>query len=263
MFDAAGELLATAPTENAIYKIDKGQCTVAVRLPREGAAPVAWRYLPDGSVLGLDAVNGLFTANRNGGNVAYAGSRIVRDHFPGSAFKGLDDFVLDAEGGAYISDALGSSVLRPTGGIIYRAPTGELSEPISDGLAFPNGLVVSRDGKMLYVAEWNAARITAIPINSPGHVDVSRAYVFAYFPDGRGPDGMTMDVAGNIYAADWSGGGGVSIFTPYGLKIGAIHAPEVIEATNVVLHGGYIYVTTMAGASWRTAVTTRPYQRGN
>lgn len=83
-------------------------------------------------------------------------------------------------------------------GNVYRiAPDGETSIA-ADNLAFPNGMAVNASGKNLFVAESYAQRITAFDILQDGQL--SNRQIFVKFPEG-GPDGISIDANGNIWAA--------------------------------------------------------------
>ena len=97
----------------------------------------------------------------------------------------------------------------------------------------PNGLAFSPNGKYLYVADSGAA--------NPGNFDLSRPHniqvfeldeneniisnkVFAEIDDGF-PDGMTVDVNGNLFVCD-PNGMKIHIFQSSSNYIGNINIPE-------------------------------------
>jgi len=61
---------------------------------------------------------------------------------------------------------------------------------------------------------------------------------------GEGPDSITADAEGNIYAAHF-GSREVVVFAPNGDYYGAIELPAEAgtDVTNVVIRNGYLYVT--------------------
>ena len=97
----------------------------------------------------------------------------------------------------------------------------------------PNGLVFSPDGKFLYVADSGAAE--------PGNFDLSRPHNIQRFEldenekiidneifteiDNGFPDGMTVDINGNLIVCD-PNGKKIHIFDPSSEKIGHINIPE-------------------------------------
>jgi gluconolactonase len=135
-------------------------------------------------------------------------------------------------------------VFNPNGRLLYRDANGEIKRLVGGGMMFPNGVVLSPDEKLLYIDEWGANRILVVPVISPGVINPARGYIFATLNGGHGPDSMTADGAGNIYAAH-SGSGEVVVFAPNGDYYGAIRLPEGAgsDPTNVAFHDGYLYVT--------------------
>jgi sugar lactone lactonase YvrE len=67
---------------------------------------------------------------------------------------------------------------------------------------FPNGAVISADGRSLIVAETFGQRLTAFDVAADGSLSGRR--VFAALP-GRAPDGICIDQAGAIWVADAAG----------------------------------------------------------
>jgi gluconolactonase len=181
----------------------------------------------------------------------------LTNKFGNENFHGLDDLYFDRQGGLYLTDAYGSSVLHPQGQVFYMAPDGTVTKLISGNLAFPNGVVLSPDERTLYINDWGSNRIIAVPVTAPGKVDIDSAWVFAYLNGGRGPDSMTIDAQGNVYAAHY-GAGEVVVFDPHGFFYGAIRLPAGagMVPSNVALHNGYLYITEMDQHTvWRVRTT--------
>ncbi|MBV1931233.1 MAG: SMP-30/gluconolactonase/LRE family protein, partial [Porticoccaceae bacterium] len=72
------------------------------------------------------------------------------------------------------------------------------AQEVADGLHFPNGPVVTPDGKTLVVAESWGKRLTAFHIEDDGTLSGQR--VFADLGDYT-PDGITLDEEGGIWLA--------------------------------------------------------------
>ena len=235
-FDKEGNLwLISARGPGAILRVTPdGHCSIVAKVP-DGT--VGLRFHKDGRLFGADHYRGLFWFDTKTHEVHH----VTSGYAPGN-FHGIDDLFFDSTGGLYITDAFGSSVLNPVGQLFYMAPTGELRRLIHQGLAFPNGVVLSPDEKRLYIDDWGTNRILAVPVTSPGVVNIDRAYVFAYLNGGHGPDSMTADAEGNIYAAHF-GAGEVVVFDPNGFYYGGIQLPTGLYPTNVAFHGGYLYIT--------------------
>ena len=67
---------------------------------------------------------------------------------------------------------------------------------------FPNGMVITPDGRTLIISESFAGQLTAFGIDSDGGLSGRRV-----FADGLGPDGITMDAEGAV----WVSAGGFSV----------------------------------------------------
>ena len=111
-----------------------------------------------------------------------------------------NDMVVDAAGGAYVSsfgfDLVAGAAPEPTG--LVRVAADGTDGIAADGLVFPNGLVLTPDGRTLIVAETYAARLTAFDVAADGSLSGRR--VFAELP-GIAPDGICLDERGHVWVA--------------------------------------------------------------
>ena len=111
-----------------------------------------------------------------------------------------NDMVVDAAGGAYVSsfgfDLVAGAAPEPTG--LVRVAADGTAGIAADGLVFPNGLVLTPDGRTLIVAETYAARLTAFDVAADGSLSGRR--VFAELP-GIAPDGICLDERGHVWVA--------------------------------------------------------------
>ena len=112
-----------------------------------------------------------------------------------------NDMVVDAQGGAYVGNfgfnRHGGEEPRSTT-LVRVTPEGATSIA-ADGLWFPNGTVITPDGKTLVVAETRAERLTAFDIAGDG--SLSNRRVFAETA-GLYPDGICLDAEGAIWVTD-------------------------------------------------------------
>jgi len=112
-----------------------------------------------------------------------------------------NDMVVDANGRAYIGnfgfDRHRGEPERTT--CIARVdPDGRVTRA-ADDLSFPNGAVITPDGKTLVLAETLAHRLTAFDVAADG--GLSNRRVFAQL-DGCFPDGICLDAEGAVWVAD-------------------------------------------------------------
>jgi gluconolactonase len=187
----------------------------------------AWidRPQPDGSVWKLpggqpeDYVGGqIQRVSRNGGEVV----TLYRE-CEGVPLSGPNDIVFDAEGNFYFTD-IGKSRARERdrGRVCYASPDGKMIREILFPMEGPNGIGLSPDGKVLYVAESPTARLWAVPLDGPGQPAANR-YVLATV---IGPppqnlaflDSLCVDGAGNVLVATILGGG-ITTVSPDGAHV--------------------------------------------
>jgi gluconolactonase len=187
--------------------------------------------------------------------------RTLADKFDGRRFNSPNDLCLDARGRVYFSDPryVGTEKRELEAESVYRIdPDGKVTRVVSD-VRKPNGLVISPDGKTLYVAESasdpaGARQLLAYPLNPDGTVGAKK--VLHDFGRGRGIDGMAVTADGVIVAtAGAREAAGVYFFSPEGKQLGFLPTPE--DPSNCCFAGAdrkTLYVT--AGKSlYRIALT--------
>lgn len=115
----------------------------------------------------------------------------------------LNDMVVDQRGRAWVGnfgfDLMGGASPVTTN-LIRVDPDGTVAV-VAEDLNFPNGSVVTPDGRTLIVGESGAQRYTAFTIAGDGTLADRR--VWAQMSDPAvAPDGCCLDMAGHIWAAD-------------------------------------------------------------
>ena len=112
--------------------------------------------------------------------------------------RGCSEIVVDRRGNIYVNsiefDFLGGG--EPTGGAIALITPDGAVRRVAGDLAFPNGMVVTPDNATLIVGESFAARLTAFDIADDGTLMNRRAWA-----ENIGPDGITIDAEGTIWAS--------------------------------------------------------------
>ena len=125
-----------------------------------------------------------------------------------------NDLVVDQQGGIYYT-------LTGQGEVIWISPEGKQNVAIKD-IKTPNGLIISPDGKTLYVAAYVPKEIWAYTITGPGTVNHGRLFAKMDAGPDKGADGMTVDRAGNVYCA---GPADIWIWNPEGKLLAKIKTP--------------------------------------
>jgi sugar lactone lactonase YvrE len=128
------------------------------------------------------------------------GSLVPHADLSGLSDKPWNEIVVDGRGNAYLNN-IGFDFPEgefALGIIALVAPDGAVRQ-VADGIAFPNGMVVTPDNATLIVAESYANRLTAFDIGADG--SLSNRRVWAELGDGV-PDGICLDAENAIWYAD-------------------------------------------------------------
>lgn len=177
---------------------------------------------------------------------ADATAEVLADQFGGKRFNAPNDLIIDGSGGVYFTDPLFRAprpLPQTIQAVYYRSTDGEVSR-VTEGIAAPNGIALSPDGKQLYVAPSKQAEMLVYDVAGPGKLSGGRVFCELTQPDGMqgtGGDGMVVDVNGNLYFTTHLG---VEIFSPSGEKRGLVSFPQ--QPANV----------TFMGADRKTMVVT-------
>ncbi|HWS73710.1 MAG TPA: SMP-30/gluconolactonase/LRE family protein, partial [Quisquiliibacterium sp.] len=167
-----------------------GRASVVAQL---GGGPNGAAIGPDGAVYVTNNGGFRWTRLPNGqlrpGYQAddYEGGRIERVNLATGRFervytacgveklRGPNDLVFDAHGSFYFSD-LGKNRPRDSdrGALYYAKPDGSDIQCVAPSVVTPNGIGLSPDGKTLYYAETEGARLWAMDLAGPGKVDRRR-----------------------------------------------------------------------------------------
>jgi gluconolactonase len=154
--------------------------------------------------------------------------RVLTDAYEGKRYNAPNDLVIDSSGGTYFTDPhFRAPEPLPQGvtAVYYVAADGKVTRLVSD-LKAPNGVILSPDEKTLYVIPSMQAEMMAYPVESPGKLGPGRVFCTlkqAEGQTGRGGDGLTVDVKGNLYITSALG---LQVFDPSGKALGIIALPE-------------------------------------
>ena len=126
----------------------------------------------------------------------------------GNQLSAPNDIVFDTQGGFYFTD-LGKRYARHRdhGGLYYALPDGSKVTEIAFPILSPNGCGLSPDGKTLYAADTEGARLWAFDIEAPGVLRKSDPHVhhsgrvIAGLPGNARFDSLAVLANGNIAVA--------------------------------------------------------------
>lgn len=147
----------------------------------------------------------------------------------GSALQGPNDLAPDGKGGVYFT-ASGPWESGPiVGQVFHLAADGTIHEAAND-LHYANGIVLSADGKRLFVNESEAGRVISFAVAEDGTLSDRRLFVRVGVVDeasgiGAYPDGIKLGPDGNFYIGQYSKGR-IVVVSPDGSFVRAIEVPS-------------------------------------
>ena len=204
---------------HVVQTVDEhGSARVILEVPEQ---PSGLGWLPDGSLLVVSMKDHRLIRRWPDGHVT--------QHADESRFCGgfLNDMVVDRFGHAYAGNfgfALDrKSRAAPTA--LVRVDSDGSSSVVADDLLFPNGAVISADGRTLVVGETFRSRYIAFTIGTDGSLTDRRVWadLAGNVPPLR-PDGCALDAEGHIWSAD-AGSGRCYRIAPGGAIVDSIDPP--------------------------------------
>ncbi len=175
-------------------------------------------------------------------NMETGKSEIIAGTYKGKSLNSPNDLVIDQSGRIYFTDPryAGHEPREQAVMGVYRIDLDGSLVRIIDQAGTPNGILISPDQKILYVASINGpfwSKLNAVikfELDKDGNA--SNEMIFIDFKGEAGPDGMSMDMDGNLYLARPGSAPGIYIYSPEGNKLGVITTPE--QPTNVTFGHG-------------------------
>ncbi|HLZ83991.1 MAG TPA: SMP-30/gluconolactonase/LRE family protein [Caulobacteraceae bacterium] len=168
--------------------------------------PSGLGWMPDGSMLIVSMTKRQLLRRLPGG-----GEIMLHADLGHVASFHCNDMVVDAKGVAYVGnfgfDLDAEIVARGIESVIAEHPTAKLARVAPDGSAevaatdmhFPNGSVITPDGKTMIVGESLGACLTAFAIDDEGALSGRRVWADLR---PRVPDGICLDANGAIWVAN-------------------------------------------------------------
>jgi gluconolactonase len=174
---------------------------------------------------------------------------VVANSFQGKRLNRPNDVVVKSDGCIYFTDPW-TSPLPPeqwdlTFSGVYRVTPdlGTLTLLVDDFI-LPNGLAFSPDESVLYINDSRRGHIRAFEVQPNGTLAKAsdRVFVDLTGEEPGVPDGMKVDVEGNVYCG---GSGGLWIMDPNGTKLG-----RIVHGAPATTNLGF------GGADWKTLYFT-------
>lgn len=163
-----------------------------------------------------------------------AKEKAFADNFEGKSFQRPNDLVVDKQGGIYFTDS-GTRATKEnpnpppsTPGVYFISPAGKLSRLAND-IERPNGIQLSKDEKVLYVANTQGEHVLSYDVSGEGKIGAKRNFAklkgWSNSENGwsSGADGLATDDSGRLYVAS---NAGVEVFSDKGNALGVIPIPK-------------------------------------
>jgi gluconolactonase len=181
----------------------------------------------------------------------------VVDGLGGFRLNSPNDVVVASDGSIWFTDPSYGRLqgFRPApelADLVYRYdPSSDRLAIAADAFDKPNGLALSPDESVLYVADnGKPHHLLAFDVGRGGLL--SRRRVFAAGTPAH-PDGLKVDTEGRIYA---SALGGIHVFDPSGLLLGEISLPGAVNFTFGGPDANVLFITADS-AIWAAALNAK------
>ena len=156
----------------------------------------------------------------------------VVDNYNGKTFNSPNDIVVRSDGTIYFTDPdfqLGSRTSATGKKGVYRVSPAAQVSLVDDTFAEPNGVALSPDESVLYVADYNGNAVRTFGVASDGSTSNRKDFVTV-----TTPDGFAVDCAGNLYVASGTPGV-IQVYSPSGTKLGSV---TVVASLSNMAFGG-------------------------
>ncbi len=276
-----GYLLFSDVPKNTVFRWTEADGCKPFLMPSGYTGRGTYSDEPGSNGLTLDAQGRLISCEHGDRRISamplsgVGGKITLADRYQGKRFNSPNDVVQHTNGSFYFTDppyGLAKKENDPSRettlfGVYRIDPAGTVSLVIGD-LTRPNGVALSPDQKMLYVAQSDMTRpvIMAYPVQKDGSVGAGRLVYDASALMKQGlkgaPDGIKVDSQGNIWS---TGPGGVLVLaldpkTGAGTLLGRIDTGEATANCGWGDDGHTLYLTadgflcriktTAKGAGW-------------
>jgi gluconolactonase len=216
--DSEGVLLFTDIPANTIYRLAPPDAIDVFRMPSDNANGLA--NDADGLLLAAEHGTGRVSRTLAGGTV-----ETVAERYMGDRLSSPNDIAVRSDGTLYFTDPpyglSGRTQEVPFNGVYRVAPDGTLTAEWMGALdSRPNGIVLSPDQDLLYVADTSAGKVRVYDVSIDGSLSGERDFV----TDTPGADGMAIDETGNLYVTTSDG---VKVFSREAMTWGTIEVPQV------------------------------------
>ncbi|WP_299320215.1 SMP-30/gluconolactonase/LRE family protein [uncultured Maribacter sp.] len=236
--DKNGNVYFTDQPNNKILKWNQANNSISTFMESSGRANGLYFDNNENLLAAADDKNELWRIRKTGEI-----DTLITD-FEGKKLNGPNDIWVDTKGGIYFTDPYyqreywtKTEADIKEKNVYYISPDLKSISIVAKGLAQPNGIIGTPDGKTLYVADIGNKKTYSYSIQEDATLNNRKLFT------DMGSDGMTIDNLGNIYLT----GEGVTIFNSKGEQLKNIPINENWTA-NVTFGGenqDVLFITAM------------------
>ena len=224
--DAQGNLYVTDIPNGRIFRVTpQGAWDLVAQWDGE---PNGMKLLDASSLLVTDYRNGLVRVDIRSGEV-----RPYLERRNTERFKGVNDLTIDSQGNIYFTDQGQTGLHDPTGRVYRLGREGRLDLLLAN-VPSPNGIVLSPDEKVLFVAVTRGNCVWRMPVQADGSVSKAGQFFTSY--GSSGPDGLAMDRGGRLLVAN-PGLAYIWVLSPRAEPVQVLRGPSGHSLTNLAFGG--------------------------
>ena len=258
-----GSVLFTENQNDRIIRIALDGSTSVFLAGANGSNSLA--YAPNGDLVSVQTLDARVGVIQPAGNARTLAAKVDG----GLGFGRPNDLVVDKKGNVYFTDSGVNANANPKPDLsriakpaVYRISPEFAIERITADITRPNGIQLSPDEKVLYVANTAGEHVLAFDIAANGKIgpkrDFARLEGFRQTENGptSGADGLAVDAEGRLYVAS---NAGIQVFTPKGEALGVIPLPKRPQNLAFAGPGKKTLYVVGSGSAWRFPVLTAGY----
>lgn len=241
-----GDLWLADVPYGRLFRVDQhGQWHVAFQYEGE---PHALKLMSDGRIAIVDYSKGLLALDPQADRI-----EVLAADDNGQPFLGLSDIALSPEGDIWFTDSGRTSLSDPRGRLYRRGPSGPI-ERILECIPYPNGVVLSPDGKFVYLAVTRANAVWRLKADDAENPPMVGTYI--HLSGGLGPDGLAMSTDGFLALAQ-AQKGRAYVFNQLGDLVSEILTPDGTSTTSVLFDktGTLFVIEAESGTIYRVPAT--------
>ena len=214
-----GYLLFSDIPPAIIYRLNPGQAATPWR--EESGHSNGLTFDRQGRLLACEHGNRRVSRTEADGSVVP-----VATQYEGKRLNSPNDIVVRSDGSIYFTDppygVTPEEKELAFNGVFRIAQDGEL-QLLVDDFDRPNGLAFSPDERTLYIDDTVRRQLRAFDVSEDGSLSNSRVFAHMESDMEGGPDGVKLDVEGNIYC---TGPGALWVYEPNGRLVDVLIGPQ-------------------------------------